>query len=253
MVVDEGSIAGVKYSAVLPRSLRQRLDMGRDAVTRFVMEVGSDLPDAALVVDAGAGEGRYAEHFSRQRYHAIDLALGDASWDYSGLSAIADLHHLPLADGAIDVLVSTQTLEHLRDPRRFLEEIARVLRPGGKVFLTAPQGFKEHQEPHDYWRYTQFSLRMLCEDAGLEVDFVRPQGGYFRLLGDRIQPSYRYAFAHPSRHPWRLLLRPLYPLLKVLATIVVPLACLLFDRFDSKRQHTVGYEVGATKPEESRA
>ena len=56
---------------------------------------------------------------------------------------------------------------------------------------------------------------MLCEQAGFEVDFVRPQGGYFRLIGDRIQPFYRYAFSDPKRHPWKTLLRPIYPFLKL--------------------------------------
>ena len=76
-----------------------------------------------------------------------------------------------------------------------------------------------------------------------------PQGGYFRLIGDRIQPFYRYAFSDPKRHRWKTLLRPIYPMLKLLTTVLFPLSCLLLDPYDTKRQHAVGYEVGATKPE----
>lgn len=223
--------------------------MGRRAVSDFVAEIAADLPADCIVVDAGAGEGHYAHHFGRQRYYAIDLAAGDASWDYSRLAARADLLNWPLRDGSVDVVVTTQTLEHLPDPARFLREVGRVLAPGGKLFLTAPQGFKEHQEPFDFFRYTRFALDMLCRQAGLEPDFVRPQGGYFRLIGDRIQPFYRYAWSDPQRYRWKLLLRPLYPLVKLLCTVIVPLACLLLDPLESKRQHSVGYEVGATRPE----
>ena len=46
------------------------------------------------------------------------------------------------------------------------------------------------------------------------------------------------------RHRWKLLLRPLYPLVKLLCTVIVPLTCLLLDPLESKRQHSVGYEVG---------
>ena len=57
-----------------------------DAVESFARQ----LPEGARVLDAGAGEGQYAHHFSRQRYCAIDLAVGDVAWDYSRLSAVAE-------------------------------------------------------------------------------------------------------------------------------------------------------------------
>jgi SAM-dependent methyltransferase len=241
----------MKYKALLPAGLRARLDMGRHAVDAFVREVAGDLPPDVTVLDAGAGEGTYGRYFTAQRYLPVDSGVGEARWDYQRLAVRGDLLALPFADGSVEVILSTQTLEHLPDPGGFLREAARVLAPDGKLFLTAPQGFKEHQQPHDYFRYTSYGLRRLCQDAGLVVDFVRPQGGYFKLLGDRVQPFHRYAFGGLRQRLslWPLLL--LHPPVKLLCTVLLPLLCLCLDPRDTKRQHTVGYELGATRPQEA--
>ena len=67
------------------------------------------LPAGARVLDAGAGEGQYAHHFARQRYCGVDLAVGDAAWDYSRLDAVADLTALPFRDGAFDAALHIVT------------------------------------------------------------------------------------------------------------------------------------------------
>src|SRR5437764_5760805 len=72
------------------------------------------------VLDAGAGEGRHAAYFSSARYCSVDLAVGDAAWNYRGLDAIADLRALPFRDGAFAACINIVTLEHVREPQRAL-------------------------------------------------------------------------------------------------------------------------------------
>ena len=87
-----------KYSSLayrLPRPLRRHVlhfeEEIRDAVGAFARAI----PEGARVLDAGAGEGRYAHYFARQRYCGVDLAVGDVMWDYSRLDVQADLTALP--------------------------------------------------------------------------------------------------------------------------------------------------------------
>lgn len=215
---------------------------------RFVERAAATVPAGAVVLDLGAGEGSYRERFPGRRYFAVDLALGDRRWDYGRLDVLADLHRLPFRDGSADVLVSTQTLEHLRDPRAFFREAARVLRPGGVLHLTAPQSFREHQAPHDYWRFTRYSLRMLAEEAGLRGIEVEDLGGFFAFLGDRMPAVHRYLFPRRRALPWRVACLPLVLVSKPLFAWVLPRVCAWLDPLDTKRTWVNGYGLRARAP-----
>ena len=108
-----------------------------------------------------------ARHFAAQRYCGVDLAVGDAAWDYSRLDAMADLTALPFRTGAFDAALNIVTLEHLREPACALGEIARTLAPGGLLLVAAPQEWEVHQAPHDYFRYTRYGLAYLLEKRRL--------------------------------------------------------------------------------------
>jgi SAM-dependent methyltransferase len=238
----------MRLRSLLPRSLRDRLDLHRTAVLRFVREVAATVPAGAWIVDAGAGEGPFREFFAHARYVGVDDGRGDARWDYSALAVTGDLLRLPFRDGSVDGVLCTETLEHVTDPGDLLIEAARVLAPGGRLFLTAPLSFKEHQQPHDYFRYTQYGLRLLLERAGLEPERVDAEGGYFRFLGDKIQPAHRYLFRKDRAMVWKILFLPLHPFSMLFFTVFAPAVCAKLDPLDKRRIHTTGYLVVARKP-----
>jgi SAM-dependent methyltransferase len=204
------------------------------------------------VLDAGAGEGGYRPLFRRQRYVAVDLAVGDPDWDYTGVDAVADLAALPFRDGTFDHVLSTQTLEHLTDPGAFLAEAARVLGPGGSIHLTAPQSFRLHQAPHDYFRFTRHGLEHLLARAGFADVRVEPQGGYFWFLADAIRPLHRRLFGRERNLAWRVLAAPLALVSKLLFTTLLPLVLYRLDFLDEKRRMTTGHEAVARKPDAGR-
>jgi SAM-dependent methyltransferase len=76
---------------------------------------------------------------------------------------------LPVEDGSIDAVLSTEVLEHVEDPRTYLDECFRVIRPGGRMLLSTPGIFVWHPDPVDYWRWTSQGLRFEIERAGFEV------------------------------------------------------------------------------------
>jgi len=217
-------------------------------VNRFVERAALAVPRGARVLDLGAGEGWYRPLFEGRRYAAVDFALGDPRWDYGGLDVRADLHHLPFRDGCADAVVTTQTLEHVRDPRVFLREAARVLRPGGRLFLTAPQAFREHQAPHDYWRFTRYSLAMLAEEAGLGEVEVEALGGYFAFMGDRLPAFHRHLFPKGRNILLRALLLPFSAASRVFFVWICPFLCARLDPLDRRRTWTNGYGMRARKP-----
>jgi SAM-dependent methyltransferase len=225
----------VKYSGLayhLPHILRRHILHFEceieDAVTRFA----AALPTHARVLDAGAGEGQYAQHFARHRYYGVDLAVGDAGWNYAQLDAIADLNTLPFADGSFDAALHIVTIEHLREPARALAEIARTLAPGAPFLIAAPHEWEVHQAPHDYFRYTRYGLTYLLEQAGCEIVEIHPAGGYFRLLARRLLNGLQF-FAGGAR--WLLFLPA--------AALLVPPALILpfLDFLDRDKNFTLGY------------
>jgi SAM-dependent methyltransferase len=101
------------------------------------------------------------------------------------LDQIVDLTGtLPYESGSFDTVLLTDVLEHLPEPMKVMCEIARILRPSGKLILGVPFFYWLHEVPHDYYRYTEFALRRFCELSGLRVVEIVPYGGLPEVLFD---------------------------------------------------------------------
>jgi SAM-dependent methyltransferase len=228
----------VSYDAVrrrLPRPLQRYLWFFETAIEDAVRDFANALPPGARVLDAGAGEGRYREYFLAARYTGVDLGIGDAAWNYRGLDAIADLTALPFPDGCFEAALNIVTLEHVRDPARVIDELARTLGAGARLLLVVPQDWERHQEPHDYFRYTRHGVRYLLERAGFIGIAVRPGGGYFRLLSRRLLNGAQF-FPLPLALVWLLLVG--------LPALALP----ALDGLDRTAKFTLGYICLARKP-----
>jgi SAM-dependent methyltransferase len=222
----------------LPKPLRRHILHFEVEIEDAVAAFAGELAAGARVLDAGAGEGQYAGHFARQKYCGVDLAVGDAGWDYSKLHAVADLGALPFGDGVFDAVLHIVTIEHLREPGRALAEMARTLKAGGRLLVAAPHEWEVHQAPHDYFRYTRYGLEYLLDGAGLEAIEIRPAGGYFRLLARRLLNGLQF-FTGGIRWlgfiPAAILLVP--------PALILP----LLDGLDREKNFTVGYLCWAKK------
>lgn len=106
--------------------------------------------------------------------------LDNPHWQYTGFDiapgpnvdrVLSGEHHWPeIESNTFDVVVSTQVLEHVRRPWRWLAEIARITKPGGIVYICTPNTIEFHEHPVDCWRAWPEGLRAIAEDAGLSVE-----------------------------------------------------------------------------------
>ncbi len=117
------------------------------------------------VLDVGCGTMPYRALFTARgaRYLGADIdGTPDICIDAAG--------SLPLADESVDVVVSFQVLEHVRSVAAHLAAIRRVLRTGGRMFLSTHGVWPYHPHPTDYWRWTRDGLVVTLEDAGFKVE-----------------------------------------------------------------------------------
>ncbi len=120
--------------------------------------------DAPLhILDYGCGGSPYCSLFPNAvRYVRADLA-GTPDIDHAFRS---DSRLPELASSSLDLVLSTQVLEHVTDPAAYLAEALRLLRPGGKILLSTHGTFPDHGCPHDYWRWTADGLALTLNQAG---------------------------------------------------------------------------------------
>lgn len=122
------------------------------------------------LLDVGCGSKPYARLFTVDSYVGLDIEQSGHDHAGSQVDYFYDGETFPFADGAFDWVVSFEVLEHVFNPERFLAEIRRVLADGGKLALTCPFAWEEHEVPYDFARYTSYGLRALLERNGFIVE-----------------------------------------------------------------------------------
>jgi SAM-dependent methyltransferase len=153
----------------------------RTYLHRFLARAAQEVEPGQLVLDAGAGRAPYRRLFAHARYESADFLAVEGK-KYRQPDYVCDLARIPVADGRFDHVLLTQVLEHLPEPATVLVELHRVLKPGGTLWLTAPLFYAEHEQPYDFYRFTQFGVRHLLEGAGFEVLEVDWMEGYLGTL-----------------------------------------------------------------------
>jgi SAM-dependent methyltransferase len=170
------------------------LEPGRTALGRlaaaarrfFDLQAGSGFADVerlvasarGKVIDVGCGAQPYRALLPAGTSY-VGLDIDDAATRFG--YAVPDTVHFdggrwPEATRDADVVLCTEVLEHVLDPRAMLAEAHGALRPGGRLLLTVPFAARWHFVPHDYWRFTPSSLKHLLEGAGFRDVVVWARG-----------------------------------------------------------------------------
>jgi SAM-dependent methyltransferase len=194
LIADADLTAVDLRAAALPPPVFNSADMGipaiSDAMARgdHMLELGAglDINDAALLVTTDA-----------------------FVYDAGRLDVVADAHALPFADASFDFVFSLAVFEHLHSPWLAVEEIARVLRKGGRVYTLAAFLQPLHGFPDHYFNATESGLRRLFCDR-FEIELAGPSRHcphrQSLVPGDRMREMAQDLLGDRSVH-WRARVR----------------------------------------------
>ena len=155
---------------------------------RWVRAKALTVPAGSRVLDIGAGTCHYRALFTHCDYKTHDFKqytgekLGGTT-EYGKIDYESDICAIPVPDNSFDVILCTEVLEHTPEPIEAMREMSRILRPGGRLFVTAPLGSGLHQLPYHYYGgYTPEWYKHFSSKFGLCVTEISPNGGFFKLL-----------------------------------------------------------------------
>lgn len=139
------------------------LDNMRKAIS--FIDIGNNL----TILDVGGrglrGDRSYKSIFQNflKDYHIADINDGE-----NVTHVMPDPYKIPADDNFYDLIVSGQTLEHVKNPFRLVEEMRRVLKNNGFMILIAPSAGPRH-DSIDCWRFMDDSFRAISEEVNLKI------------------------------------------------------------------------------------
>jgi SAM-dependent methyltransferase len=137
------------------------------------------------LLDLGAGRAPY---FATYRPLVDEITCIDwegSLHDSTHLDVSHDLNQgIPFPDDTFDTVLSTSVFEHIRQPDVLWGHVTRVLAPGGHLVLNVPFLYWLHEQPYDYFRYTEYALRDYCTVHDLTVLELEATGGALDVMLD---------------------------------------------------------------------
>jgi len=143
------------------------------------------------LVDLGCGNVPFYEAYKNDVEENICVDWPNTLHANPYLDCECDLTQpLPFRDGEFDTIVLSDVLEHIPVPEQFWREMSRILSPGGKLLMNVPFYYWLHEQPHDYYRYTEHALRRFAERAGFKVLVLETLGGTPEVLADILAKNF---------------------------------------------------------------
>ena len=124
--------------------------------------------------------------FKVGRFIGLDVLESGRSADLKRPDIFFDGRDFPIRDGVADGILCTQVLEHAASAEHLLHEIARCLKPGGILILTAPFLWEEHEIPYDFLRFSSFGIKQMLEKQGFQIAILKKTTGSFEALAQAL-------------------------------------------------------------------
>ncbi len=193
------------------------------------------------LLDIGCGIKPYKGILSQYIDIHVGLDHSDTLHKMTEVDLVGTAYDIPAESDSFDTVICTDVLEHLEEPQLAIAEAYRVLKPGGNAIYTTPLFWHLHEQPRDFYRYTEFGLKYLFEKNKFEIIRIVPLGGFWVTMG---QETCYYLWGLRSKlyrkfNPFNLFILGLVNLIQSVSYFL--------NRFDKSTIFTTEYLVIAKK------
>ncbi len=170
-----------KVSKSFNPGINQTFYFIRKSLYKKVNEYAPELHGRLL--DFGCGSKPYRVLFSNaSEYIGLDYDGEGHSHKDENIDVFYDGKTIPFERDSFDSVFSSEVFEHLFNIEEILPELNRVLKTNGRILITCPFVWNEHEVPIDYARYTRFALKHLFEKNGFKIIAQDKSGDYLSTL-----------------------------------------------------------------------
>lgn len=156
------------------------------------------IPSGKKILDAGAGELRYKKFCSHLKYVSQDFGqyngkgntegLQTKTYDNSKLDIVSDIINIPVKNNSFDVVMCIEVFEHIPEPVKAIKEFSRILKPKGKLIITAPFCSLTHMAPYYFANgYSKYWYEKILRENNFIIDEISFNGNYFEYLAQEIR------------------------------------------------------------------
>jgi len=141
---------------------------------------------SGYLLDCGCGDVPY---YGIYKHLITDSYCID--WEYSPQEQVhvdqfVNLNEKFTIPHEFDTILLSDVLEHIAEPKQLLQELNKLLKPNGKIIIMVPFMYRLHEEPHDYYRYTEHGLRHLLNVSNYTVTEIESYGGIVDVIFDML-------------------------------------------------------------------
>jgi len=153
----------------------------RNALYKKIKEHAPSL--SGKLLDFGCGSKPYQSLFTNvSEYIGLDYASEGHSHVNEQIDVMYDGNSIPFPDSHFDSVFSSEVFEHVFNLEQIIPEIKRVMKTQGKILITCPFVWNEHEVPNDYARYTQFALKHILEKNGFTIITIDKSGHFMMAI-----------------------------------------------------------------------
>ena len=224
------------------RKLNYILKFSQKATENFIIKTArEEIKSGSKILDAGAGSNKYKKFFQDCVYKTQDFK------QYGEIDYISDIVDIPVESNNFDVIICTEVLEHLPRPDLAIKEFSRILKSGGKLYITAPLLSGIHQAPHYFYGgFSKFWYFKYLNQYGFKEINIKPKKGFFAFYSQETLRALLYIIKSKK---WRY--KIFIPLAILLILILLPFFFYLdkqnLDKNSPSYKITMGYLVKAKK------
>lgn len=217
------------------------------SIERFITKFVEPKKDQLVVADLGCGNAPY-----KPLFHGVKHYIGVDAYPGPAVDIVAPIWATTLENNSVDIVFITEVLEHVRYPLDAIKEIKRILKPGGRLFLTIPFMYPVHSDD-DEWRYTAHGLKDIFGSNGFDAA-IEPSNGPWVTMGQlsaivlQSFPLGRYIFI-----PLFIVINILAPVLDLLNSLIIKVFKFMPEKtyrqikFSAENSMPLQYVVIATK------